>query len=143
MIIYTDGGYSIPKNKGGWGFIVTKSGKRVYQEWGIEENSTSHRMELTAFLQAMIYCDNNNFKDIVIKTDSKYVSEGYKIWINDWVQKDWKKSNNKLIKNKDLWEVIYDLKSEYISAKWIKGHSKQKTLDAFFNNEADKLTRNY
>ena len=40
---------------------------------------------------------------IKIYTDSKYLKDGIESWIHTWKKNNWKTSNQKKVKNKDLW----------------------------------------
>lgn len=135
--IYTDGGFSIARNIGGWGCIVVLNDETVVNtSSGIEENSTSNRMELTAFIAGLKFA-----KDVggcIIYSDSQYIVKGYNLWLNNWKNKDWKSSNNKDIKNKDLWLQVDSLKLPHIKVEWVKAHNGNK-----FNEMVDSLTRHY
>ena len=62
--------------------------------------------------------------EITIFTDSKYVQKGINEWINKWKINGWKSSNNKTVKNKDLWVQLDNLTSKLkINWVWVKGHS--------------------
>ena len=145
MKFYTDGGYSIPREIGGWGLVaVGERDKVIFTLSETEKNTTSNRMEMTAFLNALRYIKNNNVKDADIITDRNYVVQGYNSWLNGWKQKNWKKADGKPILNKDLWEEIDSLKNPEIKVRWVKGHNlKAGTSDAKFNDMVDKLTRDY
>lgn len=134
--IYTDGGFSIPRNAGGWGCIVVKDGKEIHRMNGVSTNETSNRMELTAFIKGLEYAQN--LDKCLIYTDSQYTVKGYNEWLQNWKKKDWKNSKNKEIKNKDLWVKIDNLKNKNIKAVWVKGHNGNK-----FNELVDSLTRDY
>jgi ribonuclease HI len=97
-------------------------------------NATSARMELMGFIEALRYTD----EDCVIHCDNQYVVKGYNSWLKFWLANNWKKSDGKEIKNRDLWETIAYLKSDNKKAQWLKGHVGHK-----WNERADSLTRNY
>lgn len=137
MEIYIDGGYSTPKNKGCYAFIVVEDSHIKSEFFKVVDNSTSYRMELMALLEALKYLKGLK-EEVTIFTDSMNNYKGYKYWAEGWSKNNWKKSNGKDIKHRDLWEQIYSLKSDLINVLWIKGHSK-----SYFNNYVDKLTRNY
>ena len=141
--IFTDGGFSIPKNKGGWAFIVVKDDDIVFEDFGTETNSTSNRMELTAFLRALEYVKHIDNDNVELFADSKYTVNGYNSWLNGWRKNDYKKSDKKDIKNKDLWVKIDKLRFPNLTVNWVKSHSKSKDKLSIYNNIVDKLTRNY
>ena len=98
-------------------------------------------MELTAVIEAMKFVPKDS--NIIIFTDSKYVINGIEIWIKKWKTKKWLNSNNKAVKNKDLWIILDDLKDQFhIQWKWVKGHSgdeNNEAVDYLARNEAKKL----
>ena len=77
---------------------------------------------------------SNNYK-IILYTDSKYVKDGITIWILNWKKNNWKNSQKKDVKNKDLWLRLDILSQKFdIDWVWVKGHS-----DNIENNIADSL----
>lgn len=132
--IYTDGSYTISKNKGGWGCVVTKDGEFVDEFSEVESNSTSNRMEMKAVIFALRYTT----ADCEIYTDSNYVFEGVRTWMKNWKTTNWKNSRGKDVKNRDLWESIDSLLRANVNIKKIKAHSGHE-----FNERADDLAGNY
>ena len=63
-------------------------------------------MELTAVIESLKYIDPKY--TVNLYTDSKYVSNGITIWINNWV-KNGGEQVTKRVKNKDLWLELTDL----------------------------------
>lgn len=135
--IYTDGGYSIPRARGGWAFVVVKDDKAIATRHGNSANSTSNQMELTALVEALKYIKDKDVNDYVtILSDSNYIVNGYSKWMIGWRMDNWLKKDGKEVKNKHLWEQIWELRKENIKVKWVKGHNGDK-----FNEIADQLTR--
>ena len=139
--IYTDGSCAGNPAPGGWAAIIlTEDGKKELS--GGEKLTTNNRMELTATIRALEYC--NTFKEkqpslkyIKIYTDSTYVKDGITVWINNWEKNNWKTSDKKNVKNVDLWKKLKELiKEKQIEWCWIKGHS-----DDPMNDLADKLAK--
>ncbi len=129
--IFTDGGYSIPRNIGVWAFVVVEGNKDIYEDSGKLKNSTSNRAELTAFLRALETAQV--FDSVEIISDSQYVVKGYNHWIKKWEKSGWKKK-----KNIDLWKDVLELKheSKHVKVKWVKGHNGNK-----WNEYVDKMTK--
>ena len=72
---------------------------------------------------------------ITIFTDSKYVKDGITDWIKKWKLNDWKGSNKKPVKNKDLWIKLDNACLKHkVAWKWVKAHAGNK-----YNNLADEL----
>ena len=73
--------------------------------------------------------------DIIIYTDSKYVKDGITEWIKKWKINNWKSSNKKPVKNKDLWTKLDSLCQKHkVNWKWVKAHAGNE-----MNNLADEL----
>ena len=143
MEIYTDGGFSIEKNKGGFGMIVVDDTRVIHKESEIVVDSTNNRMELTAFIKALEYCSNNKETSFTIHSDSNYVLQGFKTWMHGWYSKNWTKADGKPVKNKDLWEKMYNYKDLEVSLNKVKAHQKnpEQYSHGYWNNIVDELTR--
>ena len=139
--IYTDGACVGNPGPGGWAAVILQE-KEKKEIFGGEKLTTNNRMELTATIRALEYC--NTFKEkqpslkyIKIYTDSTYVKDGITVWINNWEKNNWKTSDKKNVKNVDLWKKLKELiKEKQIEWCWIKGHS-----DDPMNDLADKLAK--
>ena len=132
-IIYTDGACSGNPGPGGWGAVIIDEKKKQLNISGNMKDTTNNRMELMAPIMALKKIKLKS--DVVIFTDSTYVKNGITDWIKKWEKNDWKNSNKKPIKNKDLWVKLNDLcQKNNVVWKWIKGHSNSK-----YNNLADEL----
>ena len=139
--IYTDGACVGNPGPGGWAAIILMENEKK-ELFGGEKLTTNNRMELTAAIKALEYCDAQegkqpSLKQIRIYTDSTYVKEGITVWINNWEKNNWKTADKKNVKNVDLWKKLKDLvKSKQIEWCWIKGHSGNT-----MNDLADKLAK--
>ena len=137
VIIYTDGACSGNPGVGGWGaVIIDNTNKPIFLNGG-EDNTTNNRMELSAAINAINYCENK--KDLEIFTDSKYVKDGIESWIKKWKINGWKTASKKPVKNKDLWiKLDQEITKHIIKWNWVKGHANIE-----FNEKADFLARKY
>ena len=139
--IYTDGAGVGNPGPGGWAAIILSENEKK-EIFGGENLTTNNRMELTATIKALEFCDTQDgkqpsLKQIKIYTDSSYVKDGITVWINNWEKNNWKTSDKKNVKNVDLWKRLKDLvKSKHIEWSWIKGHSNDP-----MNDLADKLAK--
>ena len=130
--VYTDGACAGNPGNGGWGVYIELNNKSVKLS-GSEESTTNNRMELKAVIEALKYV--NDETKLVIFTDSKYVMQGIQEWIKNWKINNWKTSQKKPVKNKELWQELDELVSNRtIEWQWVKGHSGD-----FGNEMADKL----
>ena len=139
--VYTDGACIGNPGPGGWAAIIINDNEQKNISGG-ENKTTNNRMELTAAIKALEYC-NQQKKEVLaldkikIFTDSTYVKQGITIWINNWEKNDWKTADKKNVKNIDLWKKLRALtKLDQIEWCWIKGHSNDP-----MNDLADKLAR--
>ena len=135
----TDGACSGNPGPGGWGGLIIFDDKSELEIGGSEQNTTNNRMELTAAIKTLeklkTYKLKENFK---LKTDSKYVIEGYTKWIMNWKKNGWKTSAGKSVQNLDLWQKIDQLRINGLIMEYVKGHSGDKQ-----NDRVDKIATNY
>lgn len=133
VTIYTDGACSGNPGPGGWGAIL------IYEDIkkeisGAKADTTNNIMEITAVLEALkllkVECE------VKVYSDSAYVVNAFNQgWIENWKKNNWKTAGKDPVKNRELWEELYELtqkhKVEFIK---VKGHS-----DNEFNNRCDEL----
>ena len=133
VTIYTDGACSGNPGPGGWGAILmyNENSKEIS---GAQNDTTNNIMEITAVLEALkLLKEECNVK---VYGDSAYVVNAFNQgWINNWQKNNWKTANKEPVKNRELWEELYELtnrhKVEFIK---VKGHS-----DNEYNNRCDFL----
>ena len=121
---------------GGWGAVLLYKENRKEISGG-SKNTTNNIMELTAVIEALKLikypCKIN------IYSDSAYVVNAFlQGWIYGWMKKSWKTADGKPVKNKELWEALYNFtKVHDITFNKVKGHA-----DNELNNRCDELARN-
>lgn len=135
VIIYTDGACSGNPGPGGWGAILFYKENRKEISGG-KKDTTNNVMEITAVLEALkllkFPCN------VKLYSDSAYVVNCFNQgWIYNWQMNGWRTASKEPVKNKELWEELYNLtqihKVEFIK---VKGHS-----DNEYNNRCDELAR--
>ena len=130
--IYTDGACSGNPGKGGWAAIIL-DGNNQSSISGSVNKTTNNRMELIAAIMALKKIKKKS--DITIFTDSRYVKDGITDWIKKWKLNNWKNSNKKPVKNKDLWINLDNLcRKHSVNWRWVKAHAGNK-----LNNLVDEL----
>ena len=136
VIIYTDGACSGNPGPGGWGAILMyKDTKKEIS--GGKKDTTNNVMELTAALEGLkmlkIPCE------VDLYSDSAYLVNGFSQgWIYNWQKNNWQTADKKPVKNKEIWQEIYELtKIHKVKFIKVKGHA-----DNEFNNRCDELARN-
>ena len=135
VVIYTDGACSGNPGPGGWGTILMYKGNQK-EIFGGKESTTNNVMELTAVLEGL---KQLKFPcKVKIYSDSAYVVNAFtQKWIFGWIKNGWKTSNKEPVKNKELWESLYELtKVHQVEFIKVKGHS-----DNVYNNRCDELAR--
>lgn len=125
--IYTDGACRGNPGPGGWGALL-RYGRHEKKIYGGELLTTNNRMELMAAIKALMSLKESC--KVELHTDSKYVQKGITEWLPAWKKKNWKKSDNKPVKNADLWEELdKQAARHHIRWHWVKGHSEHPEND--------------
>ena len=135
VIIYTDGACSGNPGPGGWAAILI-SGNTKKEISGGNKNTTNNIMELTAILEALKVLKVECKVDLY--SDSAYCVNAFEQkWIYGWIKKNWKTADGSDVKNKEIWQEIYNLtKKHEVKFHKVKGHS-----DVELNNRCDELAR--
>jgi len=136
VIIYTDGACSGNPGPGGWGTILMYNGNKK-EISGAKDNTTNNVMELTAALEGLKMLKYPC--EVELYSDSAYLVNGFSQgWIYNWKKNNWKTASKEPVKNKEIWEEIYNL-TQIHKVKFIKvkGHA-----DNEFNNRCDEMARN-
>ena len=116
ITLYVDGACRGNPGLGGWGAYIV-NGQQEHKIYGGEDHTTNNRMELTAAIEGILFCDKQD--KLVIYTDSKYVKQGITEWIHGWKKKNWKD-----VKNPDLWQKLDEVcQGREIEWHWVKGHA--------------------
>lgn len=132
VTIYTDGACRGNPGPGGWGAVL-QYGTNERLMSGSDPQTTNNRMELMAAIESLTVLREPCA--VTLYTDSTYVRQGITQWIAAWRARGWKTSDNKPVKNVDLWERL-DAQSRrhHIEWRWVKGHSGN-----LGNERADQL----
>ncbi|NTF17836.1 ribonuclease HI [Agrobacterium rubi] len=134
IVIFTDGACSGNPGPGGWGAILSFGGKSK-EICGGEAETTNNRMELMAAIQGL-----NALKEpceVDLYTDSSYVKDGITKWIIGWKKRDWRTSDDKPVKNMELWLQLDEARKRHqVVLHWVKGHAGHPE-----NERADELAR--
>lgn len=121
VVIYADGACKGNPGIGGWGAHLNYMGN-VKEIFGGQHDTTNNRMELMAVIEALSCLKEK--VEAFLYLDSEYVIKGIKEWLPKWKANGWKSSNNKPIKNVDLWlRLDEQLQKHSICIFKVKGHS--------------------
>ena len=136
VVIYTDGACSGNPGPGGWGTILMYKDIKKEISGGCKE-TTNNIMELTAVIEGLKLLKYPCEVDLY--SDRAYVINAFlQGWIYNWLKNNWKTSSNEPVRNKELWQKLYDLtKKHKVNFIKVKGHS-----DNEFNNRCDEMARN-
>ena len=119
--VYTDGACRGNPGPGGWGVYIL-DGNEQKEFYGGSPSTTNNQMEMQAALEALIYLKDRN-EHIELFTDSNIVKKGMTEWMENWKRNNWKNSNKKIVKNKDIWLQLDEAsKSLNVTWTWVKGH---------------------
>lgn len=131
--IYTDGACEPNPGQGGWGFVVIVRGMKFFENFDGHHSTTNNRMEMTAVLEALRYCEDGSRP--AIHSDSQYVVKGMTIWAHGWRRKGYMRKPGIEMPNADLWKAMHRENDRVQAAlKWVRGHSGIE-----FNEYADRL----
>lgn len=101
---------------------------------GAQADCTNNIMEMTAVIKALEVLPYSS--QIKLHSDSAYVCNAFKEgWLDKWQKNNWRTSNKKPVKNKDLWIRLLELSNLHeIEWIWVKGHADDPN-----NERADEL----
>jgi ribonuclease HI len=134
IYIYTDGACSGNPGPGGWAAVL-KYGTHVKEISGGEAETTNNRMELTAAIKGIAAVKQK--VPIHLYTDSTYLRDGVSSWLRKWQTNGWKTSQNKAVKNQDLWQLLSDTCQNHdVQWHWVRAHAGHPE-----NERADFLAR--
>ena len=142
VYIFTDGACRGNPGPGGWGALLRYSDHEKKLSGG-ERDTTNNRMELMAAIQALAAVKETCM--IELYTDSQYVQKGITEWMPSWKKRHWKKSDNKPVKNADLWQALdQQTQRHQISWHWVRGHNghvENELVDRLANQAIDHFLK--
>lgn len=132
--LYTDGACSGNPGPGGWAYILRhRASDSEREDSGGEARTTNNRMELMAVIRGLTALTRESRVDVY--SDSRYVLDGLESWMDNWKKKGWVTASKSPVKNRDLWEVLDELRGKHeLSYHWIRGHNEHPE-----NERADAL----
>jgi ribonuclease HI len=91
---------------------------------GAHPATTNNRMELTAAL-ALLEALKDLPRDprLTIRTDSRYLIDGFGKWIQGWKRKGWRTASGGAVLNRELWEQLDQARLPGVELVHVKGHS--------------------
>ncbi|TGG94696.1 MAG: ribonuclease HI [Aphanocapsa feldmannii 277cV] len=143
----SDGACSGNPGPGGWGCLLRFSDGGEEEMGGHEPHTTNNRMELQAALRVLQRAARlPRSEGFAIRTDSRYLINGYTSWIKGWKRKGWRTAAGKQVLNRDLWEALDEARLPDVPLIHVKGHSGDRDNDrvdaiavAFSQNQQPRL----
>ena len=137
--IFTDGAArGNPEGPGGYGTVlqyIDSKGELHEREYSAGyKKTTNNRMELMAVITGLEALPRPCEVEVI--SDSKYVTDAFnQHWVDGWLKRNWKGSNNNPVKNVDLWKRLLKAKAPHqVKFTWVKGHAGHPE-----NERCDKL----
>lgn len=123
--IFTDGSCLKSGNsgygRGGWGAVLLY-GPHQRDLCGAIADTTPQRMEVLAAVEALSFLKRPC--PVVLTSDSKYLIDGARKWLEGWRNQGWRKANGDEIAHMDLWQDLARLIDTHsIEWRWVKGHA--------------------
>lgn len=125
--LFTDGAArGNPEGPGGYGAILQYTDANgVLHEKEMSagyKQTTNNRMELLGVITGLEALKKPCEVEVI--SDSKYVTDAFnQNWVDNWIQKGWRTSTNKPVKNIDLWKKLILLVNRHtVTFTWVKGH---------------------
>ena len=120
----TDGACSGNPGPGGWGALLRFEDGSVEEFGGYDPATTNNRMELQAALELLQRLKElPRHPDLTLRTDSKYLIDGFGSWMKGWKRKGWKTAAGKAVLNQDLWKALDQARLDDVPLAYVKGHS--------------------
>jgi ribonuclease HI len=133
IALYSDGGCRGNPGPGAYAYVIQDfSGKVLGEGAEFEAFTTNNKMELSGPLKGL-----QEIKEVLsqtgkeplltkvkVITDSKYVVDGMKSWVQGWKSRGWKKADNKAPENLELWQELDKVRNSFMEVEWmwVKGH---------------------
>jgi ribonuclease HI len=63
--------------------------------------------------------------NVVLYSDSQYLVKAFnEHWLEGWIKKGWKRSQNEPVKNVDLWKRLLKATQPHkVTFEWVRGHN--------------------
>lgn len=132
VLIYTDGSCHGNPGPGGWAAIL-EYGAKTRELSGAERETTNNQMELRAVIEGL-----GSLREpcqVQVWSDSRYVVDGMRSWLDNWKRRGWRTADGKPVKNAELWRALDAAASRHrVSWHWVRGHNQHPQ-----NERADQL----
>lgn len=134
IAVYSDGGCRGNPGPGAFAYVVQEhSGAVLAEGVEFESHTTNNKMELSGPLKGLHELlevlpakgQDPLLTKVKIITDSKYVVDGMKSWVQGWKARGWKKADGKAPENMELWQELDEVRFKFMEVDWmwVKGHA--------------------
>lgn len=79
---------------------------------GTEINTTTNRIQLRAYLEALKKLKGKKYS-LKVYPPSNYILNGICDWIYEWIENDWLTAKQEPVKNSDLWKELFQVLEDY------------------------------
>jgi ribonuclease HI len=133
LALFSDGGCRGNPGPGAFAFVIQDYlGEVIAEGVEFESHTTNNKMELSGALKGLhellsvlpVQGKEPLLTRVKVITDSKYVVEGMKTWVQGWKARGWKKADNKVPENIDLWQALDKVRDNFLHIEWmwVRGH---------------------
>jgi ribonuclease HI len=134
LALYSDGGCRNNPGPGAFAFLIqTHNGEVLAEGSEYESLTTNNKLELSGPLKGLeelldlLPAQGRDplLTKVKVITDSKYVVDGMKSWVEGWKARGWKKADNKAPENLELWQELDKIRQRFMQVEWawVKGHA--------------------
>ncbi|MEL5879326.1 ribonuclease H [Cereibacter sphaeroides] len=133
--LYTDGSALGNPGPAGYAFVallLDETGTVIdtaEQSKPSKRHVTNNRAEMAAAINGLAFIREQSASGlwptspITLVSDSQYLVKGFTEWLPGWIAKGWRKSDKKLVENRDLWEqLIGQTEGLAVDWRWVRGH---------------------
>lgn len=105
--------------------------------------TTNSKEEMRAVIDALEATPEG--ASIAICLDSQFIKDSFEKYLSGWIERDWRNSKGKPVKNQDMWKKIITLsKTRLVTFRKIKahsGHPDNERVDELASQAADRASK--
>lgn len=153
VALFADGACRGNPGPGAWAAVAQdEKGRILFSSSGVDVRTTNNKMELQGAIEALTqlktFYEDGKARTVLemnafLYSDSKYVVEGMRSWVHAWKKRGWRKADNKVPENSELWKLLDEKikdfqKVEFIWVKGHDGHPQNEYCDQLANEALDE-----
>lgn len=146
LVVFTDGACSnngSARARAGYGVVWPHNRALDVSKRLPGHEQTNNRAEFMALIEAQAIADSidpTGQKPLYVYTDSELLINSITKWLAGWKSRQWRKSDNKPVLNRDLLQRI-DENPRPLVFKHVRAHTGRRDWESLYNEEADRLAR--